>query len=64
MMPLGTFVTYKITHTLELVLLLHIGLGFLSWRAFTYCYLLFALYFIANYTPKTPNHETLESKRG
>lgn len=42
------------THTFELVLLLRRGLGFLSLRAFTYCYLLSALYSIANYTPKTP----------
>jgi hypothetical protein len=41
------------SHTLGLFLLLHKGLGFLSLRAFTYCYLLFAFYFIANYTPKT-----------
>jgi hypothetical protein len=54
MSPLETLVTYKFTHTLEFVLLLYRGLRFLSLRAFTYCYLLSARYFIANYTPKTP----------
>jgi hypothetical protein len=38
------------THTLEFV---HRGLCFPSMRAFTYCCLLSAFYFIANYTLKT-----------
>jgi hypothetical protein len=54
MPPLGTLDSYRHTHTLEIVLLLHRGLGFLALRAFTYCYLFSAFYFIANYTPKTP----------
>jgi hypothetical protein len=39
---------------IELVLVLHKGLAFLSLRALTYCYLLLLIYFIANYKPKTP----------
>jgi hypothetical protein len=54
MLSSGTLVTYKHTHTLGLVLLLHKGLGLISLRAFTYCYLLSTFYFIANYTHKTP----------
>ena len=46
-----------IRHTsLELVLLPHRGLGFLSVRAFTYYLLFSAFYFIANSTTKNPKN--------
>jgi hypothetical protein len=52
MPPSGMFFTCK--YTLDLVLFLHRGLSFLSLKAFTCCYLLLVLYFIASYKPKTP----------
>ena len=51
MLPSGTFVTYS--YTLELVLLLHRGLGFLWKEHLHYCNLLSVIYFLQNLNPKT-----------
>jgi hypothetical protein len=61
MPPLGTSSTCKKhtqthTHTLEPVLLLHRGLGFLFQRAFTYCILFLAFIYLQLYTKKFQKH--------
>jgi hypothetical protein len=57
--PSGMSSTYKKhthTHTLELVLLLHRGLGFLFQRAFTYCILFSAFIYLQLYTQKSQKY--------